>query len=130
MQTQERTRVAIVEDDHDLVDALTFLLLDMGFETVACGPAYDVPSCIMEAQPGLVILDVRMGSIDGVEVFQQLRTNPSTSAIPVIFFTATEQRVASRLPNYREQGAYFVIKPNIALLSARIWQILGSPADV
>jgi CheY-like chemotaxis protein len=78
------------------------------------------------AQPRLVILDVRMGRIDGIDIFHQLRADPATRDIPVIFFTATEQRVSNRLPNFRQLGASFVIKPNIAQLSARIEEVLAN----
>jgi hypothetical protein len=42
----------------------------------------------------------------------------------VIFFSATEDRVRRRLPDYQERGASFVGKPSIAQLSARITELL------
>lgn len=119
-------RIAIVEDDPDIVEGLSFWLQDMGYTVVPCPPTSYVHTTIAEAQPRLVILDVRMAQVDGIAVFRELRANPATSAIPVIFFTATEQRVQNQIPDFEQQGAYFVIKPNIAQLSRRIREILDA----
>jgi CheY-like chemotaxis protein len=80
------------------------------------------------AQPQLIILDVHLSTLEGIAVFQQLRADPATRTIPVIFFTATEARVRQRLPDYEQQGASFVGKPNIAHLSAQIKQLLTPAA--
>src|SRR5947209_6488689 len=48
------------------------------------------------AQPDLILLDIRMPGIDGLETCRRLRANPATAAIPVIFMTAlsdTDQKV-------------------------------------
>ncbi len=126
MYEEPQTTVAVVEDDADIVESLSFLLQDMGLRVLACSPTPDPYACIVEAQPRLIILDVRMGRIDGIDIFHQLRADPATRDIPVIFFTATEQRVSNRLPNFRQLGASFVIKPNIAQLSARIEEVLAN----
>ena len=124
-------RVAIPEDDPDLVEAMSFLLHDLGLTVLACRPTPDAARCLGDVAPHLIILDVRMGALDGIDVFHQLRADPRTRTTPVIFFTATEQRVVARLPHYQQLGATFVIKPNIAQLSARITQLLavGSGSD-
>lgn len=116
--------VVFVEDDPEIVEVLNVVLGDMGCRAVACPPMSYAGQYIVDMQPDLVILDVRMGRVDGVDIFEYLRADPATRDVPVIFFTATEGRVAGRVPNYHEQGASFVIKPNIAQLSERIEQLL------
>ena len=124
MQSTAVPTIAFVEDDPEIVEVLSVLLQDMGYSVAACAPGPHTYHRIVQSQPQLVILDVRMGHIDGIDIFQQLRADPAMSEIPVIFFTATEQRVASRVPHYREMGASFVIKPSIGQLSERIEQLL------
>ncbi len=116
--------VALLEDDPDIVEALQFLLRDRGLHVFVCSLRHDVHRCLVETEPQLIILDVRMGAVDGISVFQPLREDPAMQGIPVIFFTATEQRVTSRIPNYQELNASFVGKPNIRRLTDRIEQIL------
>jgi len=124
MQTQQRPTVALLEDDPDIVEALQFLLRDRGLRVLVCSLRHDVHRCLVETQPRLIILDVRMGAVDGITVFQQLRADPAMGDVPVIFFTATEQRVVSRIPNYKELNASFVGKPNMRGLTDRIDAIL------
>lgn len=119
--------IAFVEDDPEIVEVLSVLLQDMGYFVVACPPVHSAVQHIIAAHPQLIILDVRMGQIDGVDIFNQLRATPEMNDIPVIFFTATEQRVLVRLPHYREMGGSFVVKPNITQLSERIEQLLQPP---
>lgn len=117
--------IAFVEDDPEIVEVLSVLLQDMGLAAYACPPVLSATQHIIAARPSLVILDVRMGQVDGIDIFRQLRADPAMQDVPVIFFTATEQRVAARLPHYRELGASFVVKPNIAQLSERIEFLLA-----
>jgi CheY-like chemotaxis protein len=117
----------ILEDDADVADTLEAVLYEMGVRVLVCSLRHEVLPCIAETQPRVVVSDVRMGALDGVKIFQQLRADAKTRHIPVIFFTATEQRVRHRLPDYEEQDAYFVGKPNIPRLTARIEQLLRLP---
>jgi CheY-like chemotaxis protein len=116
--------VVILEDDAEVAHTLEAVLLEMGLRVLVCSLRHEVLPCIVDTQPRLVVSDVRMGALDGVEIFQQLRADARTRHIPVIFFTATEQRVRNRIPDYQQQDAYFVGKPNIPRLTARIEQLL------
>jgi CheY-like chemotaxis protein len=124
MQSTEAPTIAFVEDDPEIVEMLSVLLQDMGYSVAPCAPGPHTYHRIVQSQPQLVILDVRMGHVDGIDIFLQMRADPTMGGIPVIFFTATEQRVASRIPQYREMGASFVTKPSIGQLSERIEQLL------
>jgi DNA-binding response OmpR family regulator len=126
MPTNTIPTVVFVEDDPEIAEVLSVVLSDMGYRAVACPMVPYATQYIVDMQPDLVILDVRMGRIDGVDLFQHLRADPAMHDVPVIFFTATEQRVASRVPHYRDMGAEFVIKPNIAQLGDCIERLLGS----
>jgi DNA-binding response OmpR family regulator len=128
MQESRPLTVVILEDDADVVHTLEVVLHDMGVRPLVCSLRHEVLPCIVETQPQLIILDVRMGPVDGIEIFHQLRAEPTTRNVPVIFFTATEQRVRSRIPNYNEQNAYFVGKPNVPRLTAKIEEILRDHA--
>ncbi len=123
MQESQPFTVAILEDDADVAHTLQVVLRDMGLRVLVCSLRHDVLGSIVDIRPQLVISDVRMGRLDGIEIFHQIRADTRTRDVPVIFFTATEQRVRSRIPDYREQDAYFVGKPNIPRLTALIEEI-------
>jgi two-component system, OmpR family, response regulator VicR len=86
-------RLLVVDDDHDLVELLTFALTRAGFEVCA---AHDSPTAlrlIEEQEPALAVLDVSLGAWDGFELLQEVRRR---SAIPVIMLTghtAEEEKV-------------------------------------
>ena len=124
MQEHRQSTVAIVEDDPDTLETIEFLLRDRGLRVLACPPRQNVQHLLVNIRPELIILDVRMGALDGIELFRHLRADPATRTVPVIFFTATEQRVMSRLPDYTQMGASFVGKPNLRQLCERIDHLL------
>ena len=120
-------RVAVVEDDPETVAFLQHLFTEMGLHLIACPPSI-APACIVADRPDLIILEVRLGTLDGIDLFQQLRAHAGTCTLPVIFFTANAAKVRSRLPRYQEQGAALVSKPNITQLIAALQETLPQPA--
>ncbi len=115
-------RAVVIEDDRETVAFLEHLFTDLGLHLIAC-PSSLALACIETARPQLVVLDVRLGTQDGIALFHQLRAHESTCALPVIFFTANAAKVRSRLPRYAELGAALVSKPNITELIAALQAI-------
>ena len=100
-----------------MISLLCDFLDIMGVDAVACPPGPLAPTCIAQAHPDLVILDVRMPEVSGVEVFHRLRAEPSTRTTPVIFFTANTEMLLKQLPEYAGLGARLVPKPDVHELS-------------
>jgi CheY-like chemotaxis protein len=119
MSARSPTRVVIVEDDPETVAVLQDLLTELGLHLIACPPSLALAD-IVTARPHLIILDVRLGILDGIELFHRLRTEPATHRIPVIFFTANAPKVRHRLPNSQALRATVVSKPNITQLIAAL----------
>jgi CheY-like chemotaxis protein len=111
METSGKTAVVVVDDEPPIVEVVCVVLEEEGFRTVAChhGPA--AFPCIQDQAPELVILDIQMPDVDGIEIFQQMRSDGATAQIPVIFFTANAHILEQRLPNYRALGAVLLPKP-------------------
>jgi two-component system chemotaxis response regulator CheB len=61
--------------------------------------------------PDVVTLDVQMPELDGIAFFQQLRTDPVTYALPVIFMTGSPDIVRRCVPDFRLQNARLLPKP-------------------
>src|SRR5688572_21107195 len=119
----------VVDDEPAIVEVVCEALADAGIHTEPCYHGNEAYSYIRRAQPGVVILDIQMHGHDGIEVFRQMRGDPITAAIPVIFFTANSQKLLERLPNYRELGAVLLPKPfNITRLVTLVEQALAGTA--
>ncbi len=120
-----RSAVVVVDDEAPIVEVVREALGDEGLRTLACAHGAEAHACIRQERPYLVILDLQMPMVDGVEVFQQMRADPATAATPVIFLTANAHILEQRLPNYQELGAQLLRKPfNIDDLIEAISRVL------
>ena len=83
-----KPRILIIEDERDLCEVLSYNLQKEGFETLV---AHDGQEGLRKAQmhlPDLVILDLMLPRLDGLEVCRQIRAGKQSHAIPVIMLTA------------------------------------------
>jgi diguanylate cyclase (GGDEF)-like protein len=85
------TRVLIVDDDEDIRAYLDVTLELAGFEVVQAGGGEAGLRAAFEDEPDLIVLDVMMPGIDGLEVLRRLRRDPRTSHLPVLLLTAKVQ---------------------------------------
>ena len=79
--------VLVVDDDRLIREVITLALEDSGY-TVVTAEGVDALEVATRAGPAVVLLDINMPLIDGVEVRRQLRANPTTAQIPVIALSA------------------------------------------
>lgn len=113
--------VVLVEDDADIREIAQLALAQGGgLEVEVCKRGRAALEVIPEVQPDLVLLDVMMPGIDGIEVLERLRENSETAEIPVIFLTAKAQ--PAEIDRYRQMGVVDVIvKPFEAMeLAGRV----------
>ena len=106
-----KRKVVVVDDEPAIVDLVCDALSDVDVEAEGCECGPRVVSCIRSKQPELVVLDVQMPGIDGIEIFQRLRADPATSTVPVIFFTANAHKLRQRLPDFQQMNADLLPKP-------------------
>ena len=81
-------KILVVDDEADTVELITFNLKGAGFEVVS---ALDGAQALKLARlhvPDLVLLDVMLPEVDGLEVCKLLRRDPATAATPIIMLTA------------------------------------------
>jgi DNA-binding response OmpR family regulator len=81
-------RVLIVDDDPRLVRVVAMYLSIEGYDVVTATDADAALAEVDKQCPDLVILDIMMVGLDGIEVCTRIRTNPRTAEIPVIMFSA------------------------------------------
>jgi len=81
-------RILVVEDDQDIMRILTHALTGAGFKVI---PAYGGEDAIRKAvlhKPDLVLTDLAMPKVSGVEVIDAIKSDPATQHIPVVAVTA------------------------------------------
>lgn len=127
MGEEERPTVVVVDDERAIVDVVCDVLEDADMTAVGCPFGHQAYMCIRCTQPEAVILDVQMPGVDGISVFHCLRSDPATSNIPVIFFTANSDKLTGRLPNYAALGAELLHKPfDVDALLAAVDRVLAN----
>lgn len=86
----ERGTILVVDDEPNIADLVELYLRRDGFRVVKVGTGEDAVAAVATHRPRLVVLDVGLPDIDGLEVCRRLRQN---SAIPVIFLTARDTEI-------------------------------------
>src|SRR3989338_1374893 len=83
----KKETILLVDDEEDLVKIVTNRLEAQGYKVLA---AYDGMQALekVKEHPGLILLDIMMPGMDGLEVLRRLRSNEATRETPVIMFTA------------------------------------------
>jgi len=102
--------VLVVDDDEDNIRIVSSILLARGFEVRLARDGRSALESIRQQRPDLVLLDVLMPGLDGMQVLDHIRANPQSSSVPVIMLTAktTDQDL---LDGYRSGASYYVTKP-------------------
>jgi len=81
-------KIMVVDDEPDAVDLVEFNLKNAGFDVIAAEDGVDALQKARKFAPDLILLDVMLPEIDGLEVCKMLRRDPATSGIPIIMLTA------------------------------------------
>jgi two-component system alkaline phosphatase synthesis response regulator PhoP len=81
-------RILIVEDDPDIAELVGRYLDKAGFITEPVASGREALVAIAARPPGLVVLDLMLPHVDGLEVCRVIRSNEATAAIPIIMLTA------------------------------------------
>lgn len=86
-----RTRLALVDDDTELVAALTTLLVHEGYAVIGCSDPEDAYTCIIERPPDLLLLDLQLAEPHGgIQLLRRLQLNPNTASLPILICSGDE----------------------------------------
>ena len=86
---KQNARILVVDDEQDLLEILKFNLETEGYEAVTAPSAEDALQLDI-ASFDLMLLDVMMGGMSGFAMARQLKDNPATAQVPIIFLTARD----------------------------------------
>jgi len=120
-------RCVLVVDDHPAnVLIMRTMLESQGYEVVSAADGVEALEHLQSRPIDLVLLDIMMPRMNGLEALQQIRQTPTTAALPVILVTAKAED-ADVLGGYRFGADYYLTKPfTAAQLEYGVELILGS----
>jgi len=113
-------RVLVVDDDRRIRTVLVDLLSAEGYQVREAGDGAEALDSMQQWAPDVVLLDISMPGMDGLETIRRIKGSPSTKHIPVVIVTGSDDTEA-RLDALRLGADDFLLKPpHVAELSARV----------
>lgn len=112
MDADRRTAlpVLVADDDAALRSLYVRALQRAGFATIEAANGLEALRRIAEEEVGLVLLDIHMPGMDGVEIVKRLRADERTRTLPVILITGTSEEVGDRVRGLRAGADDYVVK--------------------
>src|SRR3989339_645751 len=80
-------KILIVDDEESICSLLEDVLEEEGYFVITCQNTDDGYARVLKSQPDVVILDVKVPRVGGLELCRMLRENPQTKDIPIIMLT-------------------------------------------
>lgn len=104
------TKVLVVDDERDIRELLTDELTDFDYDVIEAENGAEALNRVYNDHPDIVLLDLMMPVLDGIQVLKTLKSNPYTSKLPVVLLTAVSADEGEK--RCMELGAnHYVTKP-------------------
>ena len=104
------SRVLIVEDERDIRDLVLFHLEREGFQVSSASSGEEALRQVRHASPDLVLLDLMLPAMGGLDVCRKLRQDPATVALPIVMLTAKGDEV-DRVLGLELGADDYIVKP-------------------
>ncbi len=102
--------IMVVDDDPEHVTLVRVMLEAKGYNVMCAYSSPQLLAGLKEQKPDLIILDVVMPEMNGLEVLRRLKVAPETSSIPVIMLTVLDTN-EDMMTSYKLGADYYVTKP-------------------
>ncbi len=105
-----RKKVLIVDDEEHIVQMLEMNMRTQGYESLCAYSGEECLALAVSESPDVILLDVMMPGMDGIEACRQLKANPATLHIPVIMVSAKSEE-ADRIHGLQGGADDYITKP-------------------
>lgn len=106
----QKQRVLVVDDEPDTIELIQFNLKNAGYDIVTASGGAEALRKARSTEPDLIILDLMLPELDGLQVCKLLRHDPATAKIPVLMLTAKASEV-DRIVGLELGARDYVTKP-------------------
>jgi two-component system phosphate regulon response regulator PhoB len=125
MKNNNVNRILIVDDEPDVTELLKYKLEQDGHVCQVVNNPLSFISVAREFNPNLIILDIMMPELNGLQLCKMVRSDPNMNTIPIIFLTARGE-VEDRIKGLESGGDDYMAKPfNTKELLLRVGNILS-----
>jgi len=84
----KKAKVLVVDDEKDIIELVSYNLEKEGFKVISATDGEKALESVSSEEPAIIILDLMLPGIDGLDVCRELKRNDQTSSIPIIMLTA------------------------------------------
>jgi two-component system phosphate regulon response regulator PhoB len=117
-------RILIVEDEKDLQEVLAYNLRQAGHAPILAADGREALAAVAAQPPDLILLDLMLPDVSGIEVCRTLKSEPNTRDIPVVMVTAKGEEI-DRVVGFELGADDYVVKPySVRELILRLQAIL------
>src|SRR5579883_2929793 len=107
---KRKLKILIIDDDELIREVVKLALANADFEAVALESPSLAQTVVKQTKPDLILLDLYMPELNGLDLMRKLQSDPSTKKVPVIVFTGSNETVD--VISAIQAGAYeYVAKP-------------------
>src|SRR6185312_6247343 len=103
-------RILVIEDEKDLQEVLAYNLRQAGHTPFLVGGVRDALAAVAEHRPDLVLLDLMLPDVSGIEICRRIKSAPATKDIPIVMVTAKGDEV-DRVVGFELGADDYVVKP-------------------
>ena len=116
--------ILIVDDDVEVAQTIELSLTHAGHQVAIATNGYEALQRVRRQRPDLILLDIGMPEMDGIEVCRRLRASPREASIPILFITARGE-IESKIESFDAGADDYLVKPfNLQELGLRVRALL------
>ena len=105
-----KAKILVVDDEPDVVQLIEYNLKSAGYDVVAASDGREALAKARSSQPDLIILDLMLPEVEGLDVCKVLRRDPATASIPIVMLTAKASET-DRVLGFELGADDYVTKP-------------------
>lgn len=132
MSSQKVYRILIVDDESDVTELLEYKLEQEGYRVATLNDPLACIAKVREFEPELVLLDIMMPELSGIQLCRIIRADPITKEIPIIFLSARGE-VEDRIKGLEAGAEDYISKPfntnELLLRTSKILRRSGSRSE-
>lgn len=105
-----KPKIVIADDEADILDLLEYNLVKEGFEVFRAADGEEALRLIQKNKPDIILLDIMMPNMNGIEVCRTIRTYPSFQDVAILFLTARTEEY-SEIAGFEVGADDYITKP-------------------
>ncbi len=123
--SEKKKKVLVIDDEVLIREVVKATLVNSNFEAVTLESPKEAEAVIRKTKPDLILMDLYMPELNGLEILKRLKKDPETAKIPVIIFSGSQER--ADILGGQQIGVYeYVTKPiDNRVLVAKIRSVLN-----